>query len=195
MFMLGWYLFNDNLNYLNDNNLEDIYSKEYLKVQDYKSSLHEIINTKYNFLFNHDFVCDEEGNIANYDHIKIRFDEKIKNFKLLYNKNCSKKIFISFSENIKHNDYDKFVGFFDSNTYLLQYTNSNLKPNKTYKNIKIIRLENDYQTWWRLEPIEDPPSIEYIYKYADNPKYPRYTLYKEIYETFINYLSELKTMM
>jgi hypothetical protein len=97
IFMLGHYLFNDNLNYLNDNNLQDIYSKKYLKVKNYKSSLHEIVNTKYNFLFNHDFRCDEKGIIVNYEHIKTRFDEKINNFKLLYNKDFSKKIFISFS--------------------------------------------------------------------------------------------------
>jgi hypothetical protein len=191
MFMLGWYLFNDNLNYLEDDNLKDIYSKKYLKVKNYQSSLHEIVHTKYNFLFNHDFKCDEKGNIINYDHIKERFDEKIENFKLLYNNNSKKKIFISFSENITDNDYDKFIDFFDSNTYLLQFTNSNLKPNKKYKNIKIIKLENNYQIWYKLEPLDAPSSIEDIFKYADNPQYPRYKLYKEVYEKFINYVKNL----
>ena len=93
LFMLGEYNFNDIFNYLNDNKFEEIYNKDKLIIVK-----NGVKHKDYNFLFNHDYVINNYT-LTNYDFIKLRFDEKIKNFRgiLASGNTC---IFITFTKDI-----------------------------------------------------------------------------------------------
>ena len=95
--MLARYGFNDIIQYLNDNTLENIYDKQYLKVL----SITDVKHTKYNFVFNHDYKITN-GIITNYDNIVERFKEKINDWKNMCVDKTSPTIFIhcSIKENL-----------------------------------------------------------------------------------------------
>ena len=76
--MLGWYPLNSIIPYLKSKNYEDIYKIEYLKYN--VPQPWTVTHTLYDFGFHHDYTI-QENKIINYDKVKRRFDEKIKNFK------------------------------------------------------------------------------------------------------------------
>ena len=79
--MLGVYKFNDIIKYLEDDNLNKIYDKKYLKKINNNTQ-----HLLYNFIFNHDYKYDKYSNIINYNFIKDRFVNKIKNYNQILKK-------------------------------------------------------------------------------------------------------------
>lgn len=167
LFMLGIYEFNNILTYLNDNNYEKIYKKEYLTVQPNNNVKHGL----YNFIFNHDYSI-VNAEISNYEFIKTRFDIKIKNFRdMLIDSN--KCIFIVFCDNIDTLMVDEMLNCLShikQHFHLIIYTDNNFLSTYTSEHLSIVKLENPYNNWWSKD---------------DNTKY---LLYKEIYDTFLQCL-------
>lgn len=168
-FMLGHYSFNHIVAYLRDNNYEKIYNKNHLKVEANNLVSHNV----YNFKFNHDYKTSN-GDITNYDHIKTRFDEKIKNFREMI-QSPKMTIFVNFTNNVNGLDINGMVEWLKinkSNSHIIIFTNNNYDAGKhNSPNLSIIKLEKSYASWWEI----------------DKPK--RRFLYKEIYEKFINCLN------
>jgi hypothetical protein len=167
-FMLGGYDFNNILNYLNDNNYEKIYSKEYLIIQ--KDNI--VHHTFYKFSFNHEYEV-KFNRFTNYDFIKQRFDLKIRNFRGMLQSNnfC---IFIAFTENVDTLKISEMLEWLKKNKpqfHLIIYTNNSYTTGVQCKNLTIITLKNSYKDWWSL------------------PKPQQIILYKEIYDEFINCLN------
>jgi hypothetical protein len=167
LFMLGVFKFNDILFYLNDNNFENIYNKDYL-INEYDLW---IKHSLYNFIFNHDYKI-ENGEITNYDFIKNRFDTKISNFReMLSSDNTC--VFISFTENINEIEIGGMLYWLTlhkKNFHLMIFTNNTYNSNFSPEHLSIIKLDISYKDWY---------SREESYKYL---------LYKEIYEKFIHHL-------
>jgi hypothetical protein len=164
LFMLGIFSFNNIINYLLDNNYEKIYDKDFLKIW---SSSNYVSHIYYDFGFNHDYKT-LNNEITNYDFVKNRFDEKISNFREML-KSPNKSIFINFTnnvDNLKINDLLKWLESNKPNFHIIIYTNNNYKD-INYKNVSIIKLDNNYNQWWTMTP-----NIKYI-------------LYEEIYTKFI----------
>ena len=123
LFMLGIYNFNDIIKYLQDDTLDKIYDKKYLKKHnDYTKHL------LYNFKFNHDYKYDEYSNIINYDFIKSRFIEKIKNYNQIFNLNMF-NIFINFTNNVNNFNINDFLQLYKNkiNYHLIIFTNNDYR--------------------------------------------------------------------
>jgi hypothetical protein len=170
LFMLGVYRFNDIICYLNDNHFEKIYDKNYLEISDTNNV---VFHKLYNFQFNHDYKI-KDSKIDNYDFIKERFDIKIKNFRdMLVDENNT--IFITFSGNVNNLKILDMLEWFDTNKksfHLIIFTNNSYTLDSSFsKKITIIKLDNSYHNWYKME------------------KLPKNVLYKEIYDKFINCLT------
>ena len=108
LFMLGHYSFNDILNYINDNNYEAIYDRQYLKVT---AKTSHILHTKYGFILNHDYIY-KDGEFINYDFVVERFNLKINNFKeSLANNN--RLIFLNFANDVRGMKITEMVDTFN----------------------------------------------------------------------------------
>uniref|UniRef100_A0A6C0BB20 Papain-like cysteine peptidase n=1 Tax=viral metagenome TaxID=1070528 RepID=A0A6C0BB20_9ZZZZ len=170
LFMLGIYELNNIIKYLYDNNYEKIYDTNHFYIgNDPKLVSH----TLYNFKFNHDYIM-ENKQITNYDFIKNRFDEKIKNFRNML-QSPNKTIFINFTENVdkkKINEILAWQRIHKNNSHLIIFTNNPYSNHYNSPQLSIIHLEHSYQLWWEIE----------------KPK--RIHLYKEIYDKFLNCLKE-----
>ena len=172
LFMIGMYNFNDIINYLNDNNYENIYNKQNLIIMGNGYVHHNL----YKFTFNHDYII-KDGLISNYDNIKERFDIKIKNFRemLISNNKC---IFITFTKSIdliNIEDMLKWLSYNKKDYHLIIFTEklyySTISSDKLTI-IKLIKLENQFSNWWK------------------NDKKDNIGLYKEIYDKFIDCLTK-----
>ena len=164
--MLGIYNFNDIINYLTNDQLDQIYNLDFLKKKD-----NETIHILYNFRFNHDYKYDSSSNITNYDYVKKRFIEKINNNKEIYNLN-NYNIFINFTDDINNLNINGFLALYEKKIkyYLFIFTNNNYKEfNK--KHISVIKLKNSYVDWYEMD--EKKKNV----------------LYEEIYSKFINELN------
>ena len=164
--MLGIYNFNDIIKYLQDDTLDKIYDKKYLKKHnDYTKHL------LYNFKFNHDYKYDEYSNIINYDFIKSRFIEKIKNYNQIFNLNMF-NIFINFTNNVNNFNINDFLQLYKNkiNYHLIIFTNNDYNSINN-KNISIVKLKNNYSMWWETN------------------KNTKNILYEEIYIRFIEVLN------
>ena len=94
LFMLGIYEFNNIIDYLNENKLEEIYNREHLILINDREVKHKI----YNFIFNHDYLM-QNGNIINYEQVSLRFKEKLNNWKKMCESKINTVIFLHFSTN------------------------------------------------------------------------------------------------
>lgn len=166
LFMLGEYHFNDIINYLHNNHLEDIYNKDKLIIVK-----NGVKHKDYNFLFNHDYNINNSV-ITNHDFIKLRFDEKIKNFRniLFSDTTC---IFITFTKNIDKlniNNMIKWLTIHKKKFHLMIFTNNDYTNDYNHTNLSIIKLTNSYLEWYGFS------------------KSVKEKLYKEIYNKFIERL-------
>lgn len=184
LFQLGFYNFNNILEYLKENKYEEIYDKKYLffnniKIKKFSNSLKKyknlsvnesIIHKKYNFEFNHDYEI-KNNEIINYDFIVNVFDEKIKNFKnCLESKN--KILFITFTNHdLKILKMINLLKKKTNNWFKLVIFTGNKNLNYSTDQIELIHLNNEYHRSWFLKPMKD-----------------RFILYEEIYNKFYNAL-------
>lgn len=174
IFMLGGYYFNDILFYLNDNNYENIYNLDNLKIDVLKFGTPCIHHSIYNFYFNHDYKI-ENDKIINYEIVKNRFDIKIKNLReMLQNENMS--IFFTFTNSstsraneLKINDMLNYLNNKKNKFHLMIFTNDDFKMDNI-PNLSIINLEHSLDFWYKM------------------PLQKQIFLYKEIYNKFINAL-------
>ena len=168
LFMLGKYSFNDILMYLNDCNYENIYNKnELIILPD-----NEVKHSKYNFVFNHDYIIDK-SNLTNYNIVRDRFDLKIKNFRnMLSSDNMC--VFITFSDNVDSLKIEEMINWLKLNKkrfHLIIITNKEYSI-KNILHLSIIKLNPSYEQYWRMDVK------------------PKAALYEEIYEVFINCLKQ-----
>jgi hypothetical protein len=200
LFMLGVYNFNDIIPFLQDDDYESIYKKEYLtfnenQITNFSNELDKyctnsrIINSKYHFRYLHDFSYDISNNcITNYDFIVNQFNIKITNFKnQLVSNNTLLFINFAFYEKTNTIKIDEMIDILDkkvlSKKYFIVfffYTNSEevfdekyIDKFQKYNNVKTIILKNNFSEWWKQEG--DKKNI----------------LYKEIYDNFYNIMKEL----
>lgn len=164
LFMLGIYELNNIIKYLNDNNYEKIYDSDYFYIE---PEPNVVSHTLYKFKFNHDYNTSNKC-ITNYQVIKNRFDEKIKNFRSMLN-SPNKTIFINFTNNVDKKNINEMLNWqktHKNNSHLIIFTNNPYSIGNT-QNLSIIHLEHSYESWWEIE----------------KPK--RIHLYKEIYDKFL----------
>jgi hypothetical protein len=108
LFTLGVFDFNNILKYLKNENMEDIFKKEYLTYDNkpidnfydkynFYTQSPKIINTKFNFGFLHHYNYDISNNcINNYGFVVEQFKNRINEFKNILN-NEKKIIFVNFA--------------------------------------------------------------------------------------------------
>jgi len=164
--MLGIYHFNDILEFLKDGSYEKIYDRNYLETQG-----NDVKHTLYKFIFNHEFTI-ENWQITNYDAVKNRFDEKIRNFREMLQSN-HKTIFINVAEDVDTLNIDGMLNWLKENKrtfHLIIITDRHYNTRHESENLSIIKLENSFRGWWNM---------------SDNTKV---NLYQEIYNKFINCL-------
>lgn len=176
LFQLGFYNFNDILEYLKESKYEEIYDKSHLffndiKIIEFYSHLNEyktgsiILNKKYNFKFNHDYAV-QEYKIINYEFIVDSFNTKIKNFKECLELE-NKIIFIVFTNvDIKILEMIKLLKEKTNNWFKLIIFTSNKNLNYHIDEVKLIYLNNEYNEWY-LKSLKD-----------------RLIIYTEIYNKF-----------
>jgi len=168
LFMLGKYSFNDILLYLEDCNYENIYNKDHLTIL----PNNEVKHTKYNFVFNHDYIIDK-SNLTNYNIVRDRFNLKIKNFRnMLSSENIC--VFITFSVNVDSLKIEEMINWLKLNKkrfHLIIITNKEY-ISKNILHVSIIKLNPSYEEYWLMDVKT------------------KATLYKEIYEEFINCLKQ-----
>ena len=166
LFMLGIYEFNNIIKYLQDDTLHKIYAKKYLKKKGDVTK-----HLLYNFIFNHDYKYDKYSNIINYDFIKSRFNEKIKNYNEIFKLNML-NIFINFTNNVNNLNINDFLQLYKNkiNYHLIIFTNNDYNS-INHQNISIVKLKNNYDGWWLMN------------------KNTKNILYEEIYIRFIEVLN------
>ena len=147
LFMLGIYPLNSIIPYLKSKNYEDIYKIEYLK---HDVSQPWLVHTLYDFGFPHDYKI-KENKIINYDEVKQRFDEKIKNFKDTLNNN-DLTIFITVqlpSTDVIINA----INWLEENKpnfhlVLMDIDRKRVDPSIISEKVSLIRLEKADQPYW-----------------------------------------------
>ena len=179
LFQLGFYNFNDILEYLKESKYEEIYNKSHLffnniKIIEFYSYLKEysylpdedtLVNKKYNFKFNHDYAV-QDYKIINYEFIVDSFNTKIKNFKECLELE-SKIIFIVFTNvDVKVLEMIKLLKEKTNNWFKLIIFTNNKNLNYCIEQVELIYLNNKYNEWY-LKPLKD-----------------RFILYMEIYNKF-----------
>uniref|UniRef100_A0A6C0LCY7 Papain-like cysteine peptidase n=1 Tax=viral metagenome TaxID=1070528 RepID=A0A6C0LCY7_9ZZZZ len=167
LFMLGIYHFNDILEFLKDGYYEKIYDRNFLENQENNNVRHSL----YKFTFNHEFTI-ENWQITNYDLVKNRFDEKIRNFREMLHSN-NKTIFINVFDNIDTLNIDGMLNWLRENKrnfHLIIITDKHYNTGYESENLSIIKLENSFSEWWNM---------------SDNTKA---NLYQEMYNKFITCL-------
>jgi hypothetical protein len=192
LFMLGCFNFNNICKFLEDGIFEDIFNKDYLfyenkKIEfftnEYQNYYHKyaIKNSKYNFMYNHDFVYDVSLNtIQNYDFIANEFNIKIKNLKDTF-VNDKLPIFINFSIGIKKEELqiERMIlvlkKYMKKQFYIFIFLYSKINNQEECKNenVRYIYLEQDYSSWW------------------NQPKDIKILLYKEMYEKYAIVMKEM----
>lgn len=168
LFMLGIYHFNDILEFLKNGSYEKIYDRNYLENQG-----NDVKHTLYKFIFNHEFTI-ENWQITNYDAVKNRFDEKIRNFREMLQSN-HKTIFINVAEDIDNLNIDGMLKWLKENKrnfHLIIITDRHYNTRYESENLSIIKLENSFRGWWNM---------------SDNTKV---NLYQEMYNKFITCLEQ-----
>ena len=182
LFQLGFYNFNDILEYLKESKYEEIYNKSHLffndiKIIEFYSHLNEyktgsiILNKKYNFKFNHDYAV-QEYKIINYEFIVDSFNTKIKNFKECLELE-SKIIFIVFTNvDIKLLEMIKLLKEKTNNWFKLLVFTNNKNLNYCFEQAELIHLNNEYDIWY-LRNLKD-----------------RLVLYEEMYSKFYKTANE-----
>ena len=182
LFQLGFYNFNDILEYLKKSKYEEIYNKSHLffnniKITEFYSYLNEyktgssILNKKYNFKFNHDYAV-QEYKIINYEFIVDSFNTKIKNFKECLELE-KKIIFITFTNvDIKILEMIDLLKEKTNNWFKLLVFTNNKNLNYFINKVKLIHLNNEYNNWFLKSPKD------------------RLVLYTEIYNKFYKALNE-----
>jgi len=176
LFQLGFYNFNDMLEYLKQSKYEEIYEKSYLffndiKIIEFYSHLNEyktgsiVVNKKYNFKFNHDYAV-KNYKIINYYFIVNSFKNKIKNFKECLELE-NKIIFITFTNiDIKILEMINLLKEKTKNWFKLLVFTNNKSLNCYFEKAELIYLNNEYDKWY-FKSLKD-----------------RFILYKEIYTKF-----------
>lgn len=151
----------------------EIYNPSYFIKHKYGGGFH-VKHSKYNFILCHDFVYSGDT-ITNYDVVKKRFDEKIRNFRESLDNQDNILIFINFSEYINDLRIDDMVQCIESKTnvpfFIFIFTNDKIPMNPNPSNVIIIRLTKKFIIW---------PTYD-----VTNKK----ILYKEIYDKFIENLN------
>ena len=182
LFQLGFYNFNDILEYLKESKYEEIYDKPQLffnniKITEFYSNLNEyktgpsILNKKYNFNFNHDYFM-QDYKIMNYEFIVNSFNTKIKNFKECLELE-KKIIFITFTNvDIKALEMIDLLKEKTNNWFKLMIFTSNKNLNYFIDKVELIYLNNEYDNWFLKSPKD------------------RFILYMEIYNKFYKKASE-----
>jgi hypothetical protein len=182
LFQLGFYNFNDILEYLKESKYEEIYDKSHLffnniKITEFYSHLNEyktgpsILNKKYNFNFNHDYFM-QDYKIMNYEFIVNSFNTKIKNFKECLELE-KKIIFITFTNvDIKALEMIDLLKEKTNNWFKLMIFTSNKNLNYFIDKVELIYLNNEYDNWFLKSPKD------------------RFILYMEIYNKFYKQASE-----
>ena len=168
LFMLGIYHFNDILNFLKDGYYEKIYDRNYLENQG-----NDVKHTLYKFIFNHEFTI-ENWQITNYDAVKNRFDEKIRNFREMLQSN-HKTIFINVAEDVDNLNIDGMLKWLKENKrnfHLIIITDRHYNTGYQSENLSIIKLGNSFRSWWSM---------------SDKTKA---NLYEEMYSKFIKCLEQ-----
>ncbi len=163
LFMLGWYPLNSIIPYLKSKNYEDIYKIEYLKYN--VPQPWTVTHTLYDFGFHHDYTI-QENKIINYDKVKRRFDEKIKNFKDTLNNNdltifitmdlpCTDVIIntINWLEENKPNFH----------LVLMDIYNKPVDASIISEKVSLIRLEKYCDFWTNLFSLKSKEFFEEIY--------------------------------
>ena len=185
LFQLGFYNFNDILEYLKESKYEEIYDKShlffnkikiiefynYLKEYSYLPDKDTLVNSKYNFKFNHDYSV-QEYKIINYEFIVDSFNTKIKNFKECLELE-KKIIFITFTNvDIKALEMIDLLKGKTNNWFKLIIFTSNKNLNYFIDKVELIYLNNEYDNWFLKSPKD------------------RFILYMEIYNKFYKQASE-----
>lgn len=182
LFQLGFYNFNDILEYLKESKYEEIYDKSHLffdnvKITEFYSDFNEyklgpsILNKKYNFNLNHDYFM-QDYKIMNYEFIVNSFNTKIKNFKECLELE-NKIIFITFTNvDIKLLEMIKLLKEKTNNWFKLIIFTNNKNLNYCFEQVELIYLNNEYNNW-----------------FLKSPKY-RLILYTEIYNKFYKTVNE-----
>jgi hypothetical protein len=182
LFQLGFYNFNDILEYLKESKYEEIYDKSHLffnniKITEFYSHLNEyktgpsILNKKYNFNLNHDYFM-QDYKIMNYEFIVNSFNTKIKNFKECLELE-KKIIFITFTNvDIKALEMIDLLKEKTNNWFKLMIFTSNKNLNYFIDKVELIYLNNEYDNWFLKSPKD------------------RFILYMEIYNKFYKQASE-----
>ena len=187
LFMLGLYPFNDILSYLEEGDLEAIYCPSSLRYQgnpvstsdDIQHYEHDngIENIKLNFAHLHEYAVDKETlTLTNYEFVKKGFDEKIFQFKTLYD-NYKIPIFIHFqidSQPISSLKIREMVlcltRRISKRFYLFIFSNSHVKETSCFTCVKYVYLDRpDYDRWWQ----------------SDTPLEQKMGIYKEMYEKYM----------
>ena len=194
LFSLGVFPFNNILKFLKDKHWWIIYDKQYLKPMNKREinniqfkdeenqfahisfgETHKmIVHTKYDFIFNHDYIYSEQENaILNYGFIERIYTEKINNNWILFT-NDNPLIFISFMDNTTEivTTLDEMIEVLKSyitnkNFYLFIFTKEN-HIHKHPDNVFFIILKSDYRNWYQVD------------------LHTKNIIYKEIYDGFYN---------
>jgi hypothetical protein len=205
LFTLGVFDFNDILKYFKNEDMEDIFKKEYLtydnkpidnfydKYKFYTQSP-KIINKKFNFGFLHHFNYDVSNNcINNYDFVVEQFKNRINDFKNIL-KNEKKIIFVNFSfyNSLKNMKIDEMINtlntMINKNYYMIIF----LYDYKRLSN----NINDEYDDFCR-ELFQKHNNIKIIFLKSDFTEWwnqdtnVKRVLYGEICEGFLKACSEL----
>ena len=202
LFMLGVYSFDSIIKYLEFENLELIYDKQFLQVNNkniarfenkIKSFSHSsgVHHSKFGFGFNHDYkYCIKNNAVLNYNFIVNIFNEKIANTKKLFS-NENPIIFITFTHFTSNIDdmiciLQKYIP--SKKFYIIFFTNNDeftYSPKKQNNYDTVIN--EDTGTSEQIDSSEKVFIIKLQNSY-DNwflmKKQQALILYKEIYESF-----------
>jgi len=177
LFMLGFFGFNQIVDYIKNNDFESIYDIQYLVSSDGQALTisddgvsqygHDttVKHRKYGFSFNHDFIV-KEGKILNYAFIVNSYKKKIEHFKASLASDAP-MCFITFTDSIDDLRI-KEMNAIKKNAYFFIFTNRTFSA----PNVFTIKLYNNITKWWMLE------------------KTKKDILYNEIYSKFINVLNK-----
>lgn len=173
LFQLGGYYFNDILEFLKIDQYESIIEKTFLLNQynenqqfsefadedDKHYHGHPVLHSKFNFIFNHDFLVQNKTKIVNYGFIVREFEEKIRRFRAsLIGDNVA--IFITFTNN-KNARIEEMISFLKTITkkpfYVLLYTNEQDLTNQSSENVYKCFLDEPFFCW--SKPMKDRESL------------------------------------
>lgn len=148
-FMLGIFPVNDIIKCLQTDSLHDLYAREYFVKEDYTRMRH----SKLNFRLNHDYTYGQGNNLSNYDIVKDRFLQKIKNWDTMLYEETGPIVLITFTSVVDHIRFNDAMAWFrernvaDRITWVV-FTNMPYFPPRV-KGVHIVKLVHPYVNWWK----------------------------------------------